>query len=300
MKYTKDTNYIEAISNANLSLISKRTYLERIKMISANLEKPIFWILKNPKETIEWIFKQSSAETTRKSYVSAILAIYKHNEGLKDAEGFSNSYKEWLEKFKELDTAIGERYKLNKPSDKQQEGYVPFKEIVKKRDELDKGSIDKLLLGFYTYIKPLRADFNCVKIYKKIVATIKIPENENYIDLNEKKLILQEYKTQKKHDKIEIVIPSELIDELETSLKNKPRDYLFIDRSGKPYHFNSYTRWANRTFFKLFKKHLTISLIRHSYISSLDQNALTTKDKEEIAYAMGHTKGMQELYRFVK
>lgn len=298
MKYNKDYNYIDAISKSELSLISKRTYLERIRMMTTKLEKPLYWLLKNPKECIEWINKQSELDSTRKSYISAILAIYKHNEGLKDADGFVNNYKEWVERFKELDNAISEKYKLNKPSDKQQEGYVPYKEIIKKRDELEEGTIDKLLLSFYTYIKPLRADFNCVKIYKKI--NVKIPENENYIDIQNKKLILQEYKTQKKHDKIELDMPKELIDELEISLKKRPRDYIFIDRSGKPYHFNSYTKWANRTFLKLFKKPLTISLIRHSYISSLDQNKLTTKDKEEIAYAMGHTKTMQELYRFVK
>ena len=199
--YTKDTNFIDAISKAELSLISKRTYLERIKTLATKLDKPIYWILKNPKEGIESICKISNVESTRKSYISAILAVFKHNEGLKEADGFSEAYKEWLEKFKELDTSISERYKLNKPSEKQLNGYVPFKDIIKKRDELKKGSLDRLLLSMYTYIKPLRADFNCVKIYKKVVAT-KIPENENYINLHEKKLILQEYKTQKKHDKI--------------------------------------------------------------------------------------------------
>ena len=40
-------------------------------------------------------------------------------------------------------------------------------------------------------------------------------------------------------------------------------------------------------------------MIRHSYISSLDQNVLTTREKEEIAAEMAHSRGMQELYRFV-
>jgi hypothetical protein len=296
MKYTKDTNYLDAISKADLSLISKRVYLERIKTICTKMEKDVYWVLKNPKEVTEFIFKLSEAESTRKSYISAILAIYKHNEGLRDTPGFNNSYKEWLEIFKELDDFIEERYKLNKPSDKQLEGYVKYQDIIKKRDELEHGTLEKLLLGFYTYIKPLRADFNNVHIYKKFVAT---PKYDNYILMNEKKLVLQEFKTQKKHDKLEIDIPNELITELENSLKKRPREWLFTDKEGNPYKSNSFTKWANRTFQRLFKKPLTITLIRHSYISSLDQNKLTTKEKEEIAHAMGHTKGMQELYRFV-
>jgi integrase len=297
MEYNKDYNYISKISKAEISLQSQKIYLERIKKLTIELKEPLFWILKNPKDSIDFIFKLSESDNTRKSYISAILAVFKHNDGLKEANGFSSAYKIWLDRFKELDDAIEERYKLNKPSTKQQEGYVPYKDIVKKRDELENTDIDKLLLGFYTYIKPLRADFNAVYIYKKTPTTIN--KNENYIDMSNKKLILQEYKTQKDHNKLEIDLPNELIKLLLISLKEKPRDFLFTDKNGDAYSANSYIKWANRRFLSLFKKALTITLIRHSYISSLDQNKLTTKEKEEIALAMGHTKGMQELYRFV-
>ena len=297
MEFTKDFNYIGKITKADISLQSQKIYLERIKTLTTKLEQPLYWILKNPKESLDFIFKLSESENTRKSYVSAILAVFKHNTGLKEASGFSSVYKTWLDKFKELDESIEERYKLNKPSDKQQEGYVPYKDIVKKRDELENTDMDKLLLGMYTYIKPLRADFNAVSIYKKLPTNLS--KHENYIDMSKKQLILQEYKTQKDHNKLEIDLPAELIKLINESLKEKPREYLFTDKKGDAYSANSYIKYANRRFLSLFKKPLTITLIRHSYISSLDQNKLTTKEKEEIALAMGHTKGMQELYRFV-
>jgi integrase len=291
MDYNKDFDYTAIISKADISEQSKKVYLDRVKTLTTKLKKPLYWILKNPKQSIEFIFKISESENTRKSYISAILAIYKHNSALKNASGFSEPHKIWVDKFNILEESIQERYKENKPSEKQLEGYVPYEEIVKKRDELPNIDTNKLLLGMYTYIKPLRADFNAV--------ALAVPADQNYIDISNKKLVLQEYKTKKNYNKLEIKLPDELLKLINDSLKESPRDFLFVDRTGKPYSANSFIKWANRRFLGLFKKPLTITLIRHSYISSLDQNKLSTKEKEKIALEMGHTKNLQDLYRFI-
>ena len=306
MDYNKDFDYTAVISKADISEQSKKVYLDRVKTLTTKLKKPLYWILRNPKQSIEFIFKISESENTRKSYISAILAIYKHNSALKNASGFSEPHKIWVDKFNILEESIQERYKQNKPSEKQLEGYVPYEEIVKKRDELPNTDSNKLLLGMYTYIKPLRADFNAVALAVPAVPAVpayptdpKDPKDQNYIDISNKKLVLQEYKTKKNYDKLEIKLPDELLKLINDSLKESPRDFLFVDRTGKPYSANSFIKWANRRFLGLFKKPLTITLIRHSYISSLDQNKLSTKEKEKIALEMGHTKNLQDLYRFI-
>ena len=46
---------------------------------------------------------------------------------------------------------------------------------------------------------------------------------------------------------------------------------------------NTYTKWCNRVLERLFGRALTVSLIRHAYINTLDFNKLTIKEKEEIA-----------------
>jgi hypothetical protein len=74
---------------------------------------------------------------------------------------------------------------------------------------------------------------------------------------------------------------------------------LFMDREKKPYKENSYNRWVNRTLQKLFNKPLTISLIRHSYINSLDFNKMTIVQKEMIAKDMAHTVNTQDRYRLI-
>jgi len=300
-KYTAQSDLLKIIIDSNLSQVSKRVYVERLKSMVTEFKTNIYWIITHPDEVLEWISKKSDILSTQKSYIVAILAVYKHNEGLKTQ--LEKYYKIWFAKFSELDEAITQKYKTNEPSERQLNAYVPFDEILKKRDTLEEGNIDKLLLSFYTYIRPLRADFNAVRIYKN---DDKIPDKKeaNYILFetpNKVQLYLHEFKTQRSHNEYKKDLPDELVKELKASLNKRPREWLFVDKFGKPYKAsNSYTRWANRTFQKLFNKPLTITLIRHSYISSLDQNALTTLEKEEIAKEMAHSRGMQELYRFVK
>lgn len=304
-KYTATSDLLKAITDSELSQISKRVYVERLRTMVAHFETNIYWIITHPDEVLEWILKKSDVLSTQKSYIIAVLAIFKHNEGLKIQ--LKKDYDIWFKKFTEIDEAITQKYKTNEPSEKQLNAYVEFKDIVKKRDELEDGSMDKLLLGFYSYIRPLRADFNAVRIYRKSENEDIIPAEDkrdaNYILFSDEKdvhLILNEFKTQRHHNKFDKKLPDELVKELKLSLKKMPREWLFVDKFGKPYvATNSYTKWANRALNRLFGKPLTITMIRHSFISSLDQNALTILEKEEIAKEMAHSRGMQELYRFV-
>ena len=300
-KYNTSSDLLKAIIDAELSQVSKRVYLERLRTMVKEFDTNVYWIITHPDEVLPWILKKSEVLSTQKSYIIAILAVFKHNDGLKAQ--LDKYYNTWFTKFSELDKAINDRYKTNEPSERQMNAYVKFDDIVKKRDSLEDGTFEKLLLSFYTYIRPLRADFNLVRIYNSIDELPKNNEKENYIvfeNKHEATLYLHEFKTQRSHNELKKELPAELIKQLQLSLTKKPREWLFIDKFGNPYKAaNSYTRWANRTFQKLFNKPLTITMIRHSYISSLDQNVLTTREKEEIAKEMAHSRGMQELYRFV-
>ena len=300
-KYNATSDLLKAVIDAELSQVSKRVYIERLRTMVKEFDTNVYWILTHTEDVLPWILKKSEVLSTQKSYIIAILAVFKHNNGLKIQ--LDKDYNKWFTKFSELDKAINDRYKTNEPSERQLNAYVKFDDIVKKRDSLEDGSFDKLLLSFYTYIRPLRADFNLVRIYKDNEDLPKNLDKQNYIvfeNAKEATLYLHEFKTQRSHNELKKELPDDLIKQLKLSLIKKPREWLFIDKFGNPYKAaNSYTRWANRTFQRLFDKPLTITMIRHSYISSLDQNILTIREKEEIAKEMAHSRGMQELYRFV-
>ena len=286
----------DCIKNADLSNVTKRTYLERLRYMIQDTKTDLYTILTNPKKYLDWIKNHSSSLQTQKSYISAILAVFKHTPDIKKTE--QKHYYDWYQGFKEIHQQIDQKYKMNQPTDKQQQAYVAYADIIRKRDELAKGSRERLLLAMYTYLPPLRSDFNQIYLYDKKPTSY---EHSNYIRLFEStpKLILNEYKTVVKNDSFEKELPPELVTEIKESLEKEPREWLFMDRNNKPYKENSYNRWVNRTLQKLFKKALTISLIRHSYINSLDFNKMTIIEKEKIAKDMAHTVNTQDRYRLI-
>jgi hypothetical protein len=286
---------LECIEKADISNITKKVYLERLKVIIQDTEKDIYEILSNPTIYIDWIKNRSKSLQTQKSYISAILALFKHTPGLKEKE--KKNYYDWYSEFSSIHKQIEAKYKLNEPTKKQREAYVSYENIVKKRNEMDSGSKEKLLLSVYTYLPPLRSDFNCIYIYKEKPTEFK---HNNYILLYDKPtLVLNEYKTVKKNDILRKELPEEFVKEIKLSIKKNPREWLFVDRENKPYLVNSFNKWANRTLKKIFGKPLTISLIRHSYINSLDFNKLTVSQKENIAKDMAHTVNTQDRYRLI-
>jgi integrase len=295
-KYTHASPFLETLhATSHLSDVSKRVYMERWKVLMQAHQKDVFTIITHPAVYIAWIRTTYESPSTQKSYLSAVLAMFRHNEGLKEQE--KKAYLTWYEAFQEVHNGIDARYKRNEPTAKQTEGYVPFADIVAKRDTLARGSEERLLLSFYTYIPPLRCDLNAVRIYR---GTLPEAPEANYVWLQPDgaTLKLTEFKTSGSM-KYERALPQELITELETSLERSPRDYVFVDRSGNAYRASSFTKWANRTLHRLFSKPLTVSLIRHSYINSLDFNTLTVQEKEQIAKDMAHTLGTQDRYRLL-
>lgn len=297
--YNENSPLLDGIMKANISQTSKKVYLERIKVLLQENKADIFTILQNPKKYVGWIQERYESDQSRKAYISGVLAVFRHNQGLKDQE--KDAYLQWYKAFEEVHGRIEEKYKRNEPSKKQQENYVPFSQIVATRDTLSAGSNERLLFSLYTYLPPLRCDFNKVRIYKGALPSEEERE-KNYIHMNGKEatLYLNEYKTKnKKSEDYVKKLPEALVEEIRTSLQENPRSWLFMDANGTPYHPKSFTKWANRVFARHLKKRMTISMIRHAYINSLDFNKITVAEKEAIAKDMAHTVGTQDRYRLI-
>lgn len=299
-RYSPQHDFLKAIGDAPISDTSKRVYLERWKVLLSNTKADIFTVLTSPKKYIAWIQGTYDSLSTQKSYLSAVLAMFRHNEGLKNQR--KKAYMMWYAAFQEVHDKIDERYRKNQPSEKQVDGYVPFEDIVKARDRLSEGSDERLLLALYTYIPPLRCDFNHVRIYSNQELPARAGLEKNYVHLREKAheatMVLREFKTSKM-DSYEKELPEALVKEILQSLEKNPREYLFEDKNRRPYRASSFNKWANRVLQRVFGRNLTISLIRHSFINSLDFNKITVEEKENIAKDMTHTIGTQDRYRLI-
>jgi len=298
MKQTYDSNsdLTTYIQSSDLASITKQNYIDHIRFLERTLNKSMFDIIKDAPSSIKKMVDISKTDTSLKSRYSIVLSLFRYVPKLK--EQLESANKQWFEAFSNADQVVIDRYKKNEPTDRQQKGYVEYSKIIEKRDTLQKGSVERLLLGMYTYIYPLRSDFNAVRLYK--VVPSKPAANYIHMAKNSCKLVLTEYKTASTHGAFEKILPSALCEEIALSLEKRPRDYLFVKPDG--YEFDiarSFNKYANRILAKLFGVPLTISLIRHSFIMTLDFNTLTIAEKERIASEMRHTIKIQDQYRLI-
>ena len=232
---------------------------------------------------------------------SSLVALFIHNEKFRNDH--YNTYEKWVSGQKTLRTPIQDKYLTNKPTQRQESGYVSFEEVIKKRNSLENGSYERLLLTLYTDIPPSRSDFHDTKIY---TTPVDEATEGNYIVLLKTKatLILNNYKTAKKHGQNVIILPEETQKQLRISLKKNPRQHLFIStRFQKPYSElknpeGSFNSWANKTLKSIFNEDFSLTMLRHIYISrrdlKLEEQSGTERNK--IAKQMGHSVEQQGRY----
>lgn len=190
---------------------------------------------------------------------------------------------------------IQERYDENRPSDLQRRCIMPYEEILKIRNTLEKGSIERLLLSLYTIMEPVRADYFATEL----ITEGQTPKADNYItDLS--KITITDFKTKGVYEKIENILPEEIQEELRLSLEKQPRNYLFVNSSLAPYDSRTaFSVWACRALTRCLKHPMTLTVLRHLYIGH-QASCKSTKELRLIARKMGHSRNMQRMYEWDK
>jgi len=245
-----------------------------------------------------------------KNLVTAVLAALKRMPAMNNQ--CRQALATWLRASKELEAQQRARLKENEPSARQKLGYVDFREVIKVRNSLTKGSRKRLLLAFYTMIPPLRCDLNRVALLKCPAFAATISQHDvdavrehNFLCLpaDGKKpaiLVLREFKTASSAGIWQRTLPMNLTQELWASLEAEPhRKWLFTTKSGLPYTAKNFSKWCCAVSQKLFVRPLTLTLLRHSYLNSMDWNKLTIAAREDLAADMCHSTEMQDAYRWI-
>lgn len=277
---TQNVLYIILFPAHSLSLLE--TYLKQ-KDIDSPMEK-----------------NKAYSKTNIHSYLSAVLALFKHApKYVNDIPEMFVYHRIWLGILSDNEKDILIRRWQNKPTALQEarEGHkLTLQDLVNKYNEVDIDIMSKLLLAIYTIIPPVRADYYSTHIIKEG----ETPETDNYIILkrDSAELVIGKYKTSRKHGEIRHpILPQELYTVILKSLEQYPRKYLF-EKNGKPYTPNGFCKWTSATLEKLFSVELTLTMIRHIYISSLDLAKMTVEEKKKIGKLMGHTIGIQAEYEW--
>jgi hypothetical protein len=231
--------------------------------------------------------------TNLHTFYSSILALINHCTEYTshiDTEQLNNIKTQWKKLLRDNLKPYEERRLNSIPTENQiKKGgiYLKYNDIIAKRDSLPFGSIERLLLSFYTYIPPVRADYFATEI----ITLKQSPKEPNFIrriSPQESWVVINDFKTQKSFKQIKNKLPLELNNELVESLRLKPRKYLFTNQTGQPFTRNSFTIWSKRILSKLFETEMTLSIMRHLFINELTFDDKSTQEIMNISNKMGH------------
>ena len=300
------------IGDRSLSATSKKAYAMRLRFLASKRRKPILDIILEADQSLAWLCQTYSELCTRKGIISAVLATVRRCPP-KLALRLQKAQQIWLQELILLDHALQQRYKSNLPTARQAAGHVPWANIVRLRDKLPRGSKARLLLCMYSLgMAPMRADYNRAVLLSfcgetdLLDADLQRVAEENFLVLPKQQcrgrpamLYLREYKTSARRGVYKRALHPKLTTEIQASLIQEPRQWLVQGKGNKPYTAKQFSKWACKTLRSLFGKPLTLTGLRHSFLSSLEWTVLSRLDREEIARNMAHSVDQQELYRFV-
>lgn len=305
----------------NLKALTEASVLQYIKLV-INLHNKInghdqvksLSFLKDIKKVEEVIGENYKESTQRSIYNSLASILYPY----KEQKGFKNVFEFYYSKGKELNQKVDTQNKKGEKSNTQEENWISWEEVLEKRNELhadvEKIKVKKLItekehetllknvvLSLYTYLPPRRNEYQNLLI---IPTNKELDEDKNYYVLDDKKIILNIYKTSKKRGIMELDICEELEEAINNYLqyhnlyksnKKKKKDYeipFLINRNNEPLtQVNSITRILN----KVFKpKNIGATMLRHIYDTHYFKEPLIKM--QEAADKMGHSVEMQQQY----
>lgn len=283
--------------NKTLAPTSKTQYSIKIPQWISYIEAPrtLHNLIWNPEKSLKYLEttdKIKHSPSNHHIYISAVVAFIKHiinNEDL-------------LKRWKEIERAnwkpIAEHYEENKPTEYQKEKLMSFEDLNRIRQSLEIGTFERLLLSFYTLIEPIRADYFATEI---LTSSDMMAKEDNYIVLTPTgaHLVVKDFKTKQKYEKIENTLSKELQEELRASLEKYPRTYLFITEDKKsPFTRKLFSNWACRTLTRVLKQPMTLTVLRHIYITNKIKTNTSVSDLRAIATKMGHSRDLQRVYEW--
>lgn len=297
------TIILHLLRNKELSDTTKRQIATKVTQWVSYLEPPrtIHNLVTNPSSSIAALNSNDKIKHSASNhhvYISAVVAFIKY---IFKSEAM---FKEWKNIEKDNWKPLAEHYDTNAPTELQKGKVMSFDEIDTIRKSLEKGSFERLLLSFYTLIEPIRADYYATElIVHTPKASIPIPESseDNYIILSKDTghLIVKDFKTKKTYEKIENTLSPELLDELHVSLLKYPRNYLFVmDDKKSPFTRKLFSNWACRTLTRVLKQPMTLTVLRHIYITNKIKSKTSPTELIDIAKKMGHSRGVQRIYEW--
>jgi hypothetical protein len=297
---------MEFITDRGLAKSSRDLYNRKLEQFISFLpagRQSIDFIVDNPGLALSALHSEKSivqSATNRHLFYSAVVAYLIHVPA--GQQRAARIKQKWLE----IQKGNWEGHRAEDMEDlsdraKAVVAAVRWKDVVAMRDKLPLGSDERLLLALYTYLPPVRADYFEVAINppKTLIEKTK----RNYLVLREDGsglMVLRNFKTASRYKEIRHELEKDLLREIHASLEVKPRRFLFVmaTEPSAPSR-DGFSKWANRVLRDLFKVPITLTSLRHLFISTLDFTHIRPAALEKIAREMGHGIAIQKEYQWL-
>lgn len=242
-------------------------------------------------KTINWIQTNKKALSTQKNYLCSVQYWLRGHENVEKACG------EYRKKIRDLADQILEAYKSQELSEREKQKYESW-DVLKGYAEKILNDVtvldyDKILIGLYTFLPPVRLDYCNLRLYTEKPET----DAGNYIVCNKTECYvrLNDHKTSKKYGALENKIPKVLARRIRLFMKSNPEVTVLYEFSEKVLH-----KRIERLFRKYTEKRIGVCVLRHSYISWFLDRAPSLKKCEALAKQMGHSTMLQQYYRRIR
>lgn len=289
------------------ALIKERKPLaaENTRKSYASILKSLFYRHHAKEEplNLEWFKNQEiimndikNGTLTKRPILTAIIAITENDE--------NTEYKKYLMELSAVQKTTDDSQTMN---EKQEENWLSFDEVkaiyktiadeakplLKSEKKLDKKEyelcLDFIILSLTSgiYMDPRRSlDWTEMKTKNYD------PENDNYVDLDNRVFVFNKYKTAKQYGEQKINIPSKLAKHLRRWIRHSTQDYLLTTYTNFRISVSRLTHIIN----KIFGKHISTSMLRHIYLTNVYKDVPSIKEMNQMAKAMGHTTTMALQY----
>lgn len=273
----------------NLATSSVTTYSSMAKNLLKKMDKPLDYVLKNPKVVLG--FLKDSNLNTKKSMLAMLVSLTDNDEYRKEMMRVADEVRVQNDK--------------QEKTTKQQENWMDWEEVLQHYALLYKrvlplwtktkltpaetdALMDVVLLSMYVLVPPRRST-DYAKFKLRDIDTSK----DNY--LGKGKLIFNDYKTDKTYGRQEVKVPPKLKTILNKWATKHNNDYLLFDRQGRPLTNSKITLRLNRIF---EGKKISSSMLRHIYLTHLYRDMPALRQMEDTAKDMGHS--IDEAMRYAK
>jgi len=304
-KVSTDDEVWRALDAANLAHVTKQNHSRRLRFLTRDVysrrtKTPLLHLLGHPAYALKAIEAHSGDPHTRKTYVSSILACFKHCPALRGQ--LPRELERWQSFERQERQRINDQMMRNEPTATQQRKAVAWDDVRDLPYRMPEGSFERLMVALYVLQEPNRNDYSPCSIATTEQERAECQANQlNCVKLGANpEVCIAFHKTRGSRGVIRKPMTDALKREIEASLEHFPRQWLFCDirNPNHPWSKQYFRQNVAKTFERWIGKRVGPSTLRHAFINGIDWNTTTLKQASEYARNMGHSMTTLRKYHF--